>query len=451
VSAKKTGPIVAAALLLGSMSAPALAIPAWKERVDRLIRGKAIGVSVRIDGERLYEHKAKVRRTPASNQKLLLTMALFERFGPRMQLSTRASVSRLKGDTVRGNLYLFGGGDPAVTGGGSYGRSLPFKPTGLRRVARRIKAVGITRIRGRVVGGINYFAHDWYAPGWKTYFPRDYIALPSALTFEGNTHKGVNITNPEYRAARALTAKLKSVGVRVNRSPRSSTVRRRTIDVASVSSKPLSTLVRFMNRHSSNFFAELLGKRLGVERRGAPGTIAKAAAAIRSWAGSLGVTIKAFDASGLSYANRISARGLARLLDWGDEQSWWGMLRTSLPTGSQGTLEGRLRGVRVRAKTGTLETISALSGWIYLKREKTWAPFSILSSGMPKYRAASIEDKIVRILEKRAACGSGECGKGAALTTDSNAAVVVGRRNGYLAAALVAELARAALTRLLFP
>jgi D-alanyl-D-alanine carboxypeptidase len=54
----------------------------------------------------------------------------------------------------------------------------------------------------------------------------------------------------------------------------------------------------------------------------------------------------------------------------------------------------------VQAKTGTLKDISALSGWVWLRRKHAWAEFSIMSSGMPKYVAAPMEDRIVRILTR---------------------------------------------------
>ena len=58
--------------------------------------------------------------------------------------------------------------------------------------------------------------------------------------------------------------------------------------------------------------------------------------------------------------------------------------------------------MKVRAKTGTLIGISALSGWVWLEREGTWAEFSVMSRGMSKSAAAAIEDRIVRIAANRA-------------------------------------------------
>ncbi|HWL90883.1 MAG TPA: D-alanyl-D-alanine carboxypeptidase, partial [Actinomycetota bacterium] len=59
-------------------------------------------------------------------------------------------------------------------------------------------------------------------------------------------------------------------------------------------------------------------------------------------------------------------------------------------------------GVRVRAKTGTLIDISALSGWVWLEHEGRWGEFSIMSRGMSKSDAVAIENRIVRIVAARA-------------------------------------------------
>ena len=170
--------------------------------------------------------------------------------------------------------------------------------------------------------------------------------------------------------------------------------------IAKVRSRSLRTLLRYTNRKSSNFFAEVLGKRLAVERSGPPGTIAGAARAIAAWVRARGVSVEAHDSSGLSHANRVSPRGLVRLLVFARKQSWGRALFKSLPAAGQGTLEDRLGGVRLRAKTGTLIGASALSGWVWRRGPHAWATFSILSRGMPKFRAAALEDRILRLLAR---------------------------------------------------
>jgi D-alanyl-D-alanine carboxypeptidase/D-alanyl-D-alanine-endopeptidase (penicillin-binding protein 4) len=153
-----------------------------------------------------------------------------------------------------------------------------------------------------------------------------------------------------------------------------------------------------MNHDSDNFYAEVLGKRLGVETYGAPGTIARGAAAIASWIRGHGVRDRAYDSSGLSYGNRIAPAGVTRLLQVANHEPWGPILRNGLAApGERGTLKDRLKGIRVRAKTGTLEFVSALSGWVWLRRLGTWAEFSIMSRGMYADQAKSIEDSIVRL------------------------------------------------------
>jgi D-alanyl-D-alanine carboxypeptidase/D-alanyl-D-alanine-endopeptidase (penicillin-binding protein 4) len=151
-----------------------------------------------------------------------------------------------------------------------------------------------------------------------------------------------------------------------------------------------------------NFAAEVLGKGLGAEMRGTPGTIAKGAAAIEAWAAHSGVEITALDSSGLSYDNRVTAAGLVELLGQSEQETWGHDLRMTLPRGGQGTLEHRLLEVSVRAKTGTLEDVSALSGWVYAERLNAWVEFSILGSGISKLAAVHLEDRIVKILAEHA-------------------------------------------------
>jgi D-alanyl-D-alanine carboxypeptidase/D-alanyl-D-alanine-endopeptidase (penicillin-binding protein 4) len=162
-------------------------------------------------------------------------------------------------------------------------------------------------------------------------------------------------------------------------------------------------LLKRMNRRSRNFHAEVLGKWLGARALGGAGSIAKGARVIEGFAGAQGVEVVAYDSSGLSYANRVRPQGLVELLWYVGGQPWVEELRFMLPSGGQGTLEGRLRDVKVRAKTGTLEEVSALSGWVWLEREGTWGQFSVLSQGMSKSEASAIEDRIVRIVANRAA------------------------------------------------
>jgi serine-type D-Ala-D-Ala carboxypeptidase/endopeptidase (penicillin-binding protein 4) len=379
--------------VVGTVSPAAAVPPRWIQDIDDAIGRHDVSVAIAIDGRWLYRHGARTLRAPASNEKLLLSMALLHRASVSTRIKTEVFASRApRSGVLRGNLWLVGHGDPEDD------------RVRVGALARAVRDAGIRRIRGGVMGATTGFRRDWWAPGWRDYFPADYIPIPTALTFEGNEDAhGVHVADPERRAARSLTNRLRAIGVKVAKEagagPRPAG---RLRLLATVRSDPLEVLLRRMNRRSRNFYAEVLGKWLGGRVLGAPGSIAKTGLAIERFGQHHGAAIVAHDGSGLSYRNRVRPEDVVELLWWAERQTWLPVLRFSLPTGNHGTLKGRLRGVRVRAKTGTLEEISALSGWVWIDHAGTWGEFSIMSRGMDKSDAVAIEDRVVRIVSNRA-------------------------------------------------
>ncbi len=358
----------------------------WMRRVERLLQTLPVSVSVGESGRPLYGHLADVPRAPASNEKLLLSMALLDRFGPRHAIPTTAESPAFRRGLVRGNLWLVGHGNPEVG------------PATLERLARRIRAAGVRAIRGSVVGDTSTFTRERWAPGWHK-IALHFISIPTALTFEANQGPSGFVFDPERRAADALTGDLRALGVRVDGAPAAGRVPSTARAIAVVFSARLVGILRRQNVSSLNLDAEVLDKALGAAASGPPGTIAKGAAAIEAWAGNHGVGIVAHDAAGLSYGNRITTGGMVRLLGVADRSAWGPALRSTLPAPGEGTLAGRLAGLRVRAKTGTLlQGVSALSGWVWLERSGRWAEFSILSKGLTKDEAEAVEDAVVRIV-----------------------------------------------------
>ncbi|MGH2711703.1 MAG: D-alanyl-D-alanine carboxypeptidase/D-alanyl-D-alanine-endopeptidase [Actinomycetota bacterium] len=364
--------------------------PAWTAKIDKLIGRRPFGVAVREGKRFLYRAHDVMQRIPASNEKLLMSMALLDTLGPESRILTQAASVPLVAGVIPGDLWILGQGDPD-TG-----------PAQMQKLAAAIQAAGVVQIEGSVNGSTGYFKRDWRAPGWKPYFPREEVALPTALTFEDNIAKGIHIRDPELRAARSLSDALKELGIKVGGKAGAGKPPEGLLPVAQVQSRRLLDILEFTNRYSVNFYAEVLGKRLGAERLGVPGSIAKGATAMREWAAEQGVHLRARDSSGLSYDNRLSPAGLVRLLGGAEAEAWGEAFRESLPRPGQGTLEGRMRHLQVRAKTGTLTGISALSGWVFLRREGVWAEFSILSKGMDKAQAMRIEDAVVRVLARSA-------------------------------------------------
>jgi murein peptide amidase A len=362
----------------------------WMLEADRLIGRLPISVSVRERGRLVYAHAGNLPRTPASNEKLLLSMALLAHFGPAYRIPTMIDGRRPANGIVDGDLWLVGHGDPEVN------------DAALQRLARALSARGIRAVHGSLIGVTDTFTRERWAPGWRP-IALQFIALPTALTFDANTGPRGFVFDPERRAAAVLTADLRALGVRVRKPAEAGARPAHTRVLATIRSAPLASILRRQNAGSLNLDAEVLTKMLGAAIFGPPGTIAKGARAIRRWARQRRVTIVARDGSGLSYANKISTNGLTRLLAATRSEPWARTLRSTLPTSGEGTLAGRLRGLRIRAKTGTLiERVSALSGWAWLQRSRRWGEFSILSRGLQKPQALALEDRLVSLIATHA-------------------------------------------------
>lgn len=137
-------------------------------------------------------------------------------------------------------------------------------------------------------------------------------------------------------------------------------------------SRPLGTIVYWLNKFSNNFMAEQICLGLGATVHGAPGTREKGLSVIRKYLLECGVDEGCFslsEASGLSRANRLSASALVKVLlaasrDFtynAEYQASFGI------AGADGTLREKFTDPsvrrRLRAKTGTLRGVNALAGY----------------------------------------------------------------------------------------
>jgi D-alanyl-D-alanine carboxypeptidase/D-alanyl-D-alanine-endopeptidase (penicillin-binding protein 4) len=135
--------------------------------------------------------------------------------------------------------------------------------------------------------------------------------------------------------------------------------------------EPLSRLVEEVNKESQNLHAELLLRRLGLRVFG-QGTSEKGHEAVEQFLDRLAAPRSGWglkDGSGLSHTNVLTPRGLSALLVAMDRHPQGAVFRASLPVaGVDGTLEERMEGTaaeaRVVAKTGTLQGVNALAGYV---------------------------------------------------------------------------------------
>mgnify|MGYP000912415347 FL=1 len=203
----------------------------------------------------------------------------------------------------------------------------------------------------------------------------------------------VNISSPALYFGYTLKEFLQREGLKVNGGVKRSPVPDSAPPYCEYSSKPVSSIIYWLNKFSNNFMAEQICLTLGAKAYGAPGTREKGLEALKRYLVSCGVDPSSFslsDASGLSRGNRISASAMVKVLKTAVGDFHYGpeYLASFAVSGVDGTLKEKLNDEtmrrRVRAKTGTLRGISALSGFGVSREGKILVFSVIVNSSKPK-------------------------------------------------------------------
>jgi D-alanyl-D-alanine carboxypeptidase/D-alanyl-D-alanine-endopeptidase (penicillin-binding protein 4) len=174
----------------------------------------------------------------------------------------------------------------------------------------------------------------------------------------------------------------------------------RTRTLARHRSPPLREYLGEVNKRSNNLYAELVFRTLG-RLRGGTGSPQSASRAVADVLAELGVprngTVQV-DGSGLSAENRIAPRTFVSLLSHLASSSYWTEFWHTLPAAGTRRELGRMYRTEaagnLRAKTGTIDEVSALSGVVRSQDSERLA-FSIMVNGTPSTtRAKRVENTI---------------------------------------------------------
>jgi D-alanyl-D-alanine carboxypeptidase/D-alanyl-D-alanine-endopeptidase (penicillin-binding protein 4) len=174
-------------------------------------------------------------------------------------------------------------------------------------------------------------------------------------------------------------------------------------------SAPLSDVLRHMNKLSDNYLAESVLKTLGAETRTTPGpaTWDDGLAAVSAYLATIGMPpagYRADNGSGLFDATAVSARQLTTVLAAAHRDYRIGPdLVASLPVGGvDGTLARRWHGHqakgRVRAKTGTLDKVITLAGYLAIDSQHLIG-FAVLVNDIPPGQRASARTAADEIID----------------------------------------------------
>lgn len=376
-----------------------------------------------LTGLPLYDRDGDKNRVPASNMKLLTAVAALRAIGPETRFSTRV----LAGPSAS-TIVLSAGGD-VLLGAGQSQPGEVLGQAGLETLAAdAAKALQDRGIKGSVTVQLDdgLFSGPSLNPAWNLedvaagetapIFP---LALNSARDSPGVT-TGPRPQDAALTAAEAFAAKLQAAGAAAGFTVAPGMERAKAPagkqDVfASVESATVRQQVDLMLETSDNYLAETLG-RMAALSAGKPGSNDGATEAVSAQLAELGIATDSMhlaDVSGLALGNQVSARQFAdvvRAITSGQDTRLRAALAGFPVAGLTGTLGDRYGDAStsqgaglVRAKTGTLNSVIALSGYV-VDADGRLLVFSFIGNGLTP-GAAGNRVALDRSATTLAACG----------------------------------------------
>jgi serine-type D-Ala-D-Ala carboxypeptidase/endopeptidase (penicillin-binding protein 4) len=352
------------------------------------------------DNSVLFSRKAGRSRILASNSKIFTTSTALARFGSTGRLHTTALSSDPITDNVSQGLYLRGGGDPTLT------------TAGINKLADRVRGAGVTTVQGPLLYDVSFLDS-------QTGVPEHGIRFESVGRLSGLQIDNGSPSDPAKTAAQRFQDALRKDGVSIGNSVVPATVPPGAIQVADFTSPTVASIVQDTNVPSNNYLAEMLLKDVGGEF-GDSGSTAGGIEVVKRFAAEQGARFAGENGSGLTRRNKASPKSVVKLLDSMIEvdenttpsaqavqrlqrDAWINSLAVA---GRSGTVAHRMRGTaakgRCHLKTGTLNAVSALSGYCFQGAEDAdhAVVFSLLMNRVDVNRAHLIQDRMAALIAR---------------------------------------------------
>lgn len=383
------------------------------------------------DGATLLQYRADEPMNPASTLKLVTTFAALDRLGPAHVWQTQVLTDGpVTADVLQGNLYVRGGGDPQLVTEKLWLLMRRVQSLGIRRVAGDIVldhgAFDVPPMDPGAFDGeplrpynatpdallINYksqvfdFVPDEPAGVARIHMepPLAGVAVPTSVplvngpcddwrgTLRGNfddplqprfagsypTGCGTRTwplahPDPQHHAQRAVAGMWLALGGQVDGQVRNGSTPTTAVLRLTQDSAPLAEVVRDVNKYSNNVMAQHVLLALGqAAMPDTPASVERSRSVLLDWwrtrLGSALPPPVVDNGAGLSREARISAHGMARLLQLAFASPVMPELMASLPvTGVDGTLRrSELDAGLAHLKTGSLRDVQALAGYVHL-------------------------------------------------------------------------------------
>ncbi len=217
----------------------------------------------------------------------------------------------------------------------------------------------------------------------------------------------LNVTDPQMYTASVFKRFLNQAGVHVTGKIKRGLVPNGATLVVDHESPPLGRILRGLNKFSNNFIAEQILRTLAAQFMGEPGTTENGVLLLQEYMRELGFTpdqYRMVDGSGLAKTNLVTPDQVIALLE--DAHSDFSIFPEFISAlgvmGLDGSVEDRMHhqkeAQKIRVKTGTLNHVSALSGYFQSQDGERFA-FSILLNDVrcSNGKATKLEDEIMEI------------------------------------------------------
>ena len=339
-------------------------------------------------GEVIYAKNAHKLHHPASTTKLFTAATALAKLGSDYQFETTLYTDESTETQAIGNIYFKGSADPVL------------QSNDIVKLCDALVQTGIKLIHGDIVVDETYFDNVREGPGWMW---DDKPLRISALSIR-NVEPDAKTGSRAIACGHLLKTILMQKGINIGGQVTTGKVPSNARSIAKHLSPPLADIIKLMNKPSDNWIAEMLFKAIGAKVKGEPGTWKKGRETVDEFLGEImgEPSVHRFvDGSGLSRYNLLNAELLTKLLIYMYHNfELMPEYMASLPiAGVDGTLKNRMQGMYaekvLRAKTGTLSGVSALSGYTKTADGEVFA-FGILISHYvgSATTARGIQDKI---------------------------------------------------------
>jgi serine-type D-Ala-D-Ala carboxypeptidase/endopeptidase (penicillin-binding protein 4) len=177
-----------------------------------------------------------------------------------------------------------------------------------------------------------------------------------------------------------------------------------------VPSKPLSEVITYINKYSNNVMTRQLLLTIGKENNDNAGNKTAGRKVISDWLQNIGIPAPELiieNGSGLSRSARISAHTLAMLLQHALQSPYQPEYFSSLPlVGIDGTVRKRLKGIlppgSARIKTGIIDNVRSMAGYVKSKNNKNYIIVSLQNyKGIQNTTGTLVQDEILKWLYKQ--------------------------------------------------